>query len=179
MFDQWAFRIYGAHLWRGVVDGRDGYAVELTEVVGGGFGYAVGMAAGLVEAAGGGFGYAVRWRRGWWRRVVDFVMWWRWRWSFMPLLAEDIQVVLHLCEPRSLPIDVLPVSFDALHCSLPSQDGFLFLPEPLILPLESSELLFLCCCCLFFNFLIPIIDLDVIKVCIPWKRVYWRRYPRK
>jgi hypothetical protein len=35
-------------------------------------------------------------------------------------LAEDIYVVLHFCEPRSLPIDGLPVSFGALHCSLPS-----------------------------------------------------------
>jgi hypothetical protein len=43
----------------GVVAGRDGYVVELAEVVGGGFGYAVGMAVGLVQAAGGGFGYAV------------------------------------------------------------------------------------------------------------------------
>jgi hypothetical protein len=38
---------------------RDGYAVELAEVVGGGFGYAVGMEPGLVEAAGGGFGRAL------------------------------------------------------------------------------------------------------------------------
>jgi hypothetical protein len=43
----------------GVVAGRDGYAVELVEVVGGGFGYVVGMAAGLVEAACGGFCYKV------------------------------------------------------------------------------------------------------------------------
>jgi hypothetical protein len=43
----------------GVVARRNGYAVELAEVVGGGFGYAVEMAAGLVEAAGGGFGYVV------------------------------------------------------------------------------------------------------------------------
>jgi hypothetical protein len=41
-----------------VVAGRDGYAVELVEVVGGGFDYVVGMAVELVEAAGG-FGYAV------------------------------------------------------------------------------------------------------------------------
>jgi hypothetical protein len=52
------------------------------------------------------------------------------RWSFLPVLMEDVQVVLHLCEPRSLPIDVLPVSFDALNCSLPSLNVFLFLLEP-------------------------------------------------
>jgi hypothetical protein len=35
------------------------------------------------------------------------------RWSFVPLisLAEDIEGVLHLCEPRSLAVDVLPTSF--------------------------------------------------------------------
>jgi hypothetical protein len=43
----------------GVPAGRDCYAVELAEVVGGGFHYAVGMAAGLVQAAGGEFGYVV------------------------------------------------------------------------------------------------------------------------
>jgi hypothetical protein len=65
------------------------------------------------------------------------------------------------------------VSFGALHCSLPSQDGFLFLPEPINLLLDSGEFLFLYCCYLFFSLLIPIIDLDMIKVCIPWKCVCW------
>jgi hypothetical protein len=64
-----------------------------------------------------------------------------------------------------LPVDVLPVSLDALHCSLPSHDGFMFLPEPLNLLLDSGEFLFLCY--LFFNFLIPVVDLDVIKVHVP------------
>jgi hypothetical protein len=93
----------------------------------------------------------------------------------MPLLAEDDQVVLHLYEPHSLSVDVLPVIFGALHCSLPSQDGFLFLPEPLNLLLNFGEFRFLCCCCLFFGLLIPIIDLDMIKIHVPWKRVCWRR----
>jgi hypothetical protein len=56
----------------------------------------------------------------------------------MPLLAEDVQVVLHLCKPRSLSVDVLPTSFGALHGSLPSKDGFLFLPKSLYLLLDSS-----------------------------------------
>jgi hypothetical protein len=35
------------------------------------------------------------------------------RWSFVPLisLAEDIEGVLHLREPHSLAVDVLPASF--------------------------------------------------------------------
>jgi hypothetical protein len=69
----------------------------------------------------------------------------------MPLLVKDVQVVLHLCEPRSCPGDVLPISFSVLRCSLPSQDGFLFLPKPLDLLLDSGEFLFLYCCCLFFG----------------------------
>jgi hypothetical protein len=59
-------------------------------------------------------------------------------WSFTPLLVEDVQVVLHLCEPCSLSIDVLSMSFDVLHHGLPSQNGFLFLPKPLDLLLDSG-----------------------------------------
>jgi hypothetical protein len=60
------------------------------------------------------------------------------RWSFLPLLTEDVQVVLHLYEPCSLPVDILHVSFNALNCNMPSQNGFLFLSEPLNLLLDSS-----------------------------------------
>jgi hypothetical protein len=59
-------------------------------------------------------------------------------WSFLPLLMEDVQVVLHLYEPHSLPVDVLPISFGALNCSLPSHNGFLFLLEPLNFLLDSG-----------------------------------------
>jgi hypothetical protein len=59
--------------------------------------------------------------------VRDLVL----QWTFTPLLAEVIQVVLHLCEPRSLSVDVLSTSFGTLNRGLPSQNGFLFLPEPL------------------------------------------------
>jgi hypothetical protein len=47
----------------------------------------------------------------------------------MPLLAEDVQVVLLFYEPLSLPIDGLSVSFGALHCGRPSQYGLLFLSD--------------------------------------------------
>jgi hypothetical protein len=72
----------------------------------------------------------VRWRWWWWRRLIeDLVV----QWSFAPLLAEDFEVVLHLCEHRSLFVDVLSMSFNTLNCNLPSQNGFMFLPEPLYL----------------------------------------------
>jgi hypothetical protein len=74
---------------------------------------------------------SLRWR---WYLVRDLVM----RWSFVPLLAENVQVILHLCEPRSLPVDGLPVSFGTLNYSLPSHNGFLFLLEPLNLLLDSD-----------------------------------------
>jgi hypothetical protein len=91
-----------------VAVGRNDYAVEVV-VVDEGFGYAVVMAVVVLVA----------------RR--DLVM----RWSFMPLLLleKGIEGVLHPYEPRSLPIDVLPASFGALDCSLPSQDELLFLPS--------------------------------------------------
>jgi hypothetical protein len=60
------------------------------------------------------------------------------QWSFAALLAENFKVVLHLSEPRSLSVDVLSTSFDALHYGLPSQNGFLFLSEPLDLLLDSD-----------------------------------------
>jgi hypothetical protein len=56
----------------------------------------------------------------------------------VPLVVEDVQVVLHLCKPPSIILDVLPTSFSALHDNLPSQDGFLFLLEPLNLLLDSG-----------------------------------------
>jgi hypothetical protein len=70
---------------------------------------------------------------GWWL-MVDLA-----KWSFLPLLSltENIKGVLYLCEPRSLSIDVLPVSFGALDYSLPSQDGLLFLLKPLNFLLDS------------------------------------------
>jgi hypothetical protein len=54
------------------------------------------------------------------------------------LLTEDTEGVLHLCELCSLPVDVLPMSFDALNYGLPSQYGLLFLTEPLNLLLDSG-----------------------------------------
>jgi hypothetical protein len=45
---------------------------------------------------------------------------------------------IHLCEPRSLSVDVLSMSSSALHRGLPSQNGFLFLLEPLNLLLDSG-----------------------------------------
>jgi hypothetical protein len=51
-------------------------------------------------------------------------------------VVEDVQVVLHLCKPGSFSINILPMRFIALHGSLPSQDGFLFLSEPLNLLLD-------------------------------------------
>jgi hypothetical protein len=42
-------------------------------------------------------------------------------------LTENIESVLHFCEPHLLPVDALPVNIGSLECGLPSQDGFLLL----------------------------------------------------
>jgi hypothetical protein len=57
----------------------------------------------------------------------------------MPLfpLMENIKSVLHFCEPRSLPVDALPVSFSSLESSLASQDRLLFVPKPFNFLLDS------------------------------------------
>jgi hypothetical protein len=95
------------------------------------------------------------------------------QWSFAPLLVEDVQVVLHLCESRSLSVDVLSTSFSVLHYSLPSQNGFLFLLEHLDLLLDSGQLLFLYCRCFFLGFVVPIIDLDVVRLLFPRGWLTW------
>jgi hypothetical protein len=107
----------------------------------------------------------VRWMR-WWL-VRDLVMWW-WRWwlvrdliqrSFLSLLllTENVEGVFLLDEPCSLSIDVLPMGLDVLDCSMSSQDGFLFLPEPLNFLLDYGQLFLLYCCFIFFGFFIPIL----------------------
>jgi hypothetical protein len=45
------------------------------------------------------------------------------------LVTKDTEGVLHLYEPRSLPVDVVPAHFGTLNYDLPSQYGLLFLPE--------------------------------------------------
>jgi hypothetical protein len=72
--------------------------------------------------------YGADLRRKWW--LEEVILWWMWfmrvvgdlvvQSSFTPFLAEDVQAVLHLCEPCSLSVDVLSLSFGALHHGLPS-----------------------------------------------------------
>jgi hypothetical protein len=94
----------------------------------------------------------VVWWMWWWWLMRELIVrrgWWWQRWwlmrdlveqSFVPLLLliEDTEGVLYLCEPRSLPIDVLPVRFSTMNCGLPSQYGLLFLPKPINFLLDSG-----------------------------------------
>jgi hypothetical protein len=97
-----------------VVGGRNGCVVEVVGVVGEGFVYAFMVV-------------------GWW--VRDLI-----EWSLVPMLqlTKNIEGVMHLYEPCLLPIDVLPTSFCTLNYSMLSQDGLLFLLEPLNFLLNSS-----------------------------------------
>jgi hypothetical protein len=136
----------------------------------------------------------VRWW-GWWL-VKDLVMrqwrWWlvrdlvvRWRrwWlvrdliqrSFLSLLllTENGEGVLYLSELRSLSVNVLLVGLDVLDCNLSSQDGFLFLPEPLNFLLDSGQFLLLCCYFIFLGFFIPIMVLDLIELCVSLSHACW------
>jgi hypothetical protein len=54
------------------------------------------------------------------------------------LVTKDTEGVLHLYEPRSLPVDVVPARFGTLNYDLPSQYGLLFLPESLNFLLDSG-----------------------------------------
>jgi hypothetical protein len=94
--------------------------------------------------------------------------------SFLSLLlmTENVEGVLYLGEPCSLSIDVLHAGLDASDYSLSSQDGFLFLPKPLNFLLDSGQLLLLCCCFIFLCFFIPVMDLDLIELCVSLSHVY-------
>jgi hypothetical protein len=94
--------------------------------------------------------------------------------SFAPLLLlmENVESVLHLCEPRSASIDVLPMSYDTLDCGLSSQDGLLFLPEPLNFLLNSSQLLLFCCCIFFLGLFVPSEDSYLVRLCVPMEHLF-------
>jgi hypothetical protein len=114
MLGQWAFVIYGAYLW---------WKRLLEKMV-------------------------LRW--GWWMQmmgdlIVVAIVVGGWlvsylvvQWSFASLLTENLQVVLHLCEPRLHSVDAFPMSFGALQRGLPSQNRLLFVPKPLDLLLDSG-----------------------------------------
>jgi hypothetical protein len=73
------------------------------------------------------------------------------------LLTENVEGVFLLDEPCSLSIDVLPMGLDVLDCSMSSQDGFLFLLEPLNFLLDYGQLFLLYCSFIFLSFFIPIL----------------------
>jgi hypothetical protein len=110
----------------------------------------------------------------WWWVMMDLV-----KRSFVPLLllSKNIESVLHLCDPRSLPIDILHVSFGVFDYSLSSQDGFLFLPDPLNFLLDSGQFLLFFCCFNFLGLFVPIKDLDLVKLCVPMDHLHWQRCP--
>jgi hypothetical protein len=80
------------------------------------------------------------------------------------LLTKDVDSVLQLCKSCPLPVDMLSVSFSALSNCLSSHDGFLLLSEPFYLLLDPDQLFLLCCSFVFFNFLVPILHLNLIKL---------------
>jgi hypothetical protein len=72
---------------------------------------------------------------------------------------------------------MLPVSLGALSDGLPSHDAFLFLPKPLYFLLNPGQLLLLCCDFIFFDFLIPILYLDLVELSVALNVLYWWEHP--
>jgi hypothetical protein len=64
------------------------------------------------------------------------------------------------------------VALGAPDCSLSSQDGFLFLLKALNFFLDSGQLLLLYYCFVFLGFFIPVMDLNLIELCISLSHVY-------
>jgi hypothetical protein len=90
------------------------------------------------------------------------------------LLAKDIDSVLQLHKIHPLSIDVLSMSFSTLCNGLPSHDGFLFLflPESLYFLLNPIQLLLFCCDFILFDFLFPILHLDLIELNVTLNILY-------
>jgi hypothetical protein len=60
----------------------------------------------------------------------------------------------------------MSVSFGVLSDCLSSHDGFLFLSEPLYLLLDPDQLFQLYCGFIFFNFLVLVLHLNLIKLSV-------------
>jgi hypothetical protein len=67
---------------------------------------------------------------------------------------------------------VLPLGFGALDYHLPSQNGFLFLMEPLDLLLDSEQLL-LVSSFIFGGLFLPVLQLDLLEVGVSLNDLYW------
>jgi hypothetical protein len=101
-------------------------------------------------------------------------------WGFFSLLllAKDIDNILQLCELGPLFVDVLSMSFSALRDGFPSQDEFLFLPKPLYFLVNLGQLLLFWCSFILFDFLVPILHLDLVEVGVALNVLYWWEHPR-
>jgi hypothetical protein len=78
-------------------------------------------------------------------------------------LAEDVNGILQFCQPRTLPIDVLSLTFGTLSDFLSSHDGLLLLSKPLYFLLDPDQLALVGRSFLFFCF-IPILDIDLVEL---------------
>jgi hypothetical protein len=90
---------------------------------------------------------------------------WLLKWRLLPLLllVEDLDIVLELYKPCSLPVNVLHSSFGTLSYYLPPYDDFLFFVEPLDLLLNPSQL-FLLCSFIFRVFIFPVFYMDLLEL---------------
>jgi hypothetical protein len=105
---------------------------------------------------------------------------WLFQQRFLPLfpLTEDLNIVLELREPCSLPVYVLPFAFGSLSCGLSMCDGFLLLMKPFYLLLNPGELYFYYDF-IIENFMFPVFHLDLLKLYVflndlKWQRFSWR-----
>jgi hypothetical protein len=107
----------------------------------------------------------MRWRWERWIRVVLVVRLLKQRLLALFLLVKDLDGVLELCESCSFSINMLSSGFDMLSCYLPSRDSFLFLMKPLDLLLNSGQL-FLFHNFIFEGFVLPVFNLNLLKLCV-------------
>jgi hypothetical protein len=74
-----------------------------------------------------------------------------------------------------LPIDVLPLSLDALSGFLSSHDGLLLLSKPLYFLLDLDQLVLLSLCFIFFCFT-PILDFNLVEFSFTLVELRWCRW---
>jgi hypothetical protein len=117
------------------------------------------------------------------RDVIEQGRWWRngiiqWGWVevgllMLLLLSKDIDGVLQLREPCSLPIDMLPPSFDTLSDCLVPHNRLLFLLEPLYILLDPNQFFLFYDSFDFLDFLIPVLHLGLIELEVAMDDLKW------
>jgi hypothetical protein len=104
--------------------------------------------------------------------LLPLILWWV---LSLLLLVEDVNSILQLCQPHTLPIDVLSLSLGVLSGFLSSHDGLLLLSKPLYFLLDPDQLILFSLGFIFFCF-IQILDFNLVEFSFTLVDLQWWRW---